>query len=73
MKVWTLTESYDYDGTNILGIYTTPELAKAACWQEAEAYPDMQDTVESTEDGAFLSIRVGNKVFEVNEHEVISA
>ena len=45
---------------------------KEACWQEAEAYPYMQDTISSTEDGNSLSIRVGNKVFEVDEHEVIS-
>ena len=73
MKIYTLTETHDYAETNILGVYATAIRAKEACWQEAEAYPYMQDTMESTEDGNNLSIRVGSKVFEVDEHEVISA
>ena len=73
MKVYTLTESYDYDGTNILGIYATAVRAKEACWQEAEAYPYLLNTMESTEDGNHLSVRVGTTVFQVDEHEVVAA
>ena len=73
MKVYTVTESIDYAETNILGIYTTAVRAKEACWQEAEAYPWLKNTLESTEDGNALSIRVGSTVFEVVEHEVVPA
>ena len=73
MKVWTLTETIDYDGSNILGIYATAVRAKEACWQEAEAYPHMKDMMESTEDGNSLSIRLHTVVFEVDEHEVVPA
>ena len=72
MKIYTLTETHDYAETNILGVYATAIRAKEACWQEAEAYPYLQN-MESTEDGNSLSIRVGNKVFEVDEHEVVGA
>lgn len=73
MKVYTVTESIDYDGSNILGIYATAVRAKEACWQQAEAYPYLKDTLESTEDGNALSIRVGTVVFGVDEHEVVPA
>ena len=73
MKVYTLTETIDYDGSNILGVYATAVRAKEACWQEAEAYPYMKDTMESTEDGNSLSIRLRTVVFEVDEHEVVPA
>ena len=73
MKVYTLTETIDYDGSNILGIYATAVRAKEACWQEAESYPYLQNTMESTEDGNNLSIRVGTVVFHVDEHEVVPA
>jgi hypothetical protein len=75
MKVWTLTETHDYEASYLLDVYATPELAKEACWQKAEAYPQPYTvtTMESTEDGDFLSIRVGTVAFEVNEYEVISA
>ena len=73
MKVYTLTETIDYDGSNILGIYATAVRAKEACWQQAEAYPYLQNTMESTEDGNTLSIRVGSVVFHVDEHEVVPA
>lgn len=73
MKVYTLTETIDYDGSNILGVYATAVRAKEACWQEAEAYPYMKDTMESTEDGNSLSIRFRTVVFEVDEHEVVPA
>ena len=72
MKIYTLTETHDYAETNILGVYATAIRAKEACWQEAEAYPYLQNTMESTEDGNTLSIRVGTVVFHVDEHEVIS-
>ena len=73
MKVYTLTETVDYAGSNVLGIYASAVRAKEACWQEAEAYPYLSNTIESTEDGNNLSIRVGTVVFHVDEHEVISA
>ena len=73
MKVYTVTESIDYDGSSILGIYATAVRAKEACWQQAEAYPWLKDTLESTEDGNALSIRVGSTVFGVDEHEVVAA
>lgn len=73
MKVYTLTETIDYDGSNILGVYATAVRAKEACWQEAEAYPYMKDTMESTEDGNTLSIRLRTVAFEVDEHEVVPA
>lgn len=73
MKVYTLTETIDYDGSNILGVYATAVRAKEACWQEAEAYPYMKDTMESTEDGNSLSIRLRTVAFEVDEHEVVPA
>lgn len=72
MKVYTLTETHDYGASYLLDVYATPELAKEACWQKAEAYP-YQDTMESTEDGNSLSIRLHTVVFEVDEYEVISA
>lgn len=74
MKVYTLTETIDYDGSNILGVYATAVRAKEACWQEAESYLDLPyNTMESTEDGNTLSIRVGTVVFHVNEHDLIGA
>ena len=39
MKVYTLTETIDYAGSKVLGIYATAVRAKETCWQEAEAYP----------------------------------
>ena len=74
MKVYTLTETIDYAGSNILGIYATAVRAKEACWQEAEAYESRLriDEDGSTEDGNNMSIRVGTVVFHVDEHEVIS-
>lgn len=73
MKVYTLTETIDYAGSNVLGIYATAVRAKEACWQKAEAYPYPQNTIESTEDGNNLSIRVGTVVFHVDEHDLIGA
>jgi hypothetical protein len=73
MKVYTVTESIDYSSTNILGVYATAVRAKEACWQEAEAYPYLKASLESTEDGNTLSIRVGSTVFGVDEHEVVAA
>jgi len=73
MKVWTLTESIDYAESNLLGIYTTPELAKEACWQAAEAYPYQRNTLESTEDGNFLSVSIGSVKFHVDEHDLIGS
>jgi hypothetical protein len=73
MKVYTVTESIDYGCSYILGIYATAVRAKEACWQAAEAYPWLKNTLESTEDGNTLSIRVGSTVFEVDEHEVVAA
>jgi hypothetical protein len=73
MKIYTLTESIDYGCTYILGIYATAVRAKEACWQEAEAYPYLRNTMESTEDGNHLSVRVGTTVFEVDEHDVVAA
>lgn len=73
MKVYTLTETHDYSASYLLGVYATPELAKEACWRQAEAYPHMKDMMESTEDGNSLSIRLHTVVFEVDEHEVVPA
>ena len=73
MKVYTLTETIDYAESTVQGIYTTAVRAKEACWQEAEAYPYLQNTMESTEDGNTLSIRVGTVVFHVDEHDLIGA
>ena len=73
MKVYTLTETIDYAVSKVLGIYATAVRAKETCWQEAEAYPYLQNTMESTEDGNTLSIRVGTVVFHVDEHEVVGA
>ena len=73
MKVYTLTETHDYSASYLLGVYATAVRAKEACWQEAEAYPYLQNTMESTEDGNTLSIRVGTVVFHVDEHEVVAA
>jgi len=72
MKVYTLTETHDYAGSYLLGVYATAIRAKEACWQKAEAYPIMKDTMESTEDGNSLSIRLHTIAFEVDEYEVIS-
>ena len=73
MKVYTLTETIGVVGSKVLGIYATAVRAKETCWQEAEAYPYLQNTMESTEDGNTLSIRVGSVVFHVDEHEVVPA
>ena len=73
MKVYTLTETHDYSASYLLGVYATAVRAKEACWQEAEAYPYLQNTMESTEDGNTLSIRVGTVVFHVDEHDLIGA
>jgi hypothetical protein len=73
MKVYTLTIYNTRGGDSPLGVYKTAVRAKEACWQQAEAYPWLKNTLESTEDGNTLSIRVGSTVFGVDEHEVVAA
>ncbi len=73
MKVYTVTESIDYDGSSILGIYATAVRAKEACWQAAEGWAKPDESIESTEDGNTLSIKIGEVKFCVDEHEMIGA
>ena len=73
MKVYTVTESIDYGCTYILGIYATAVRAKEDCWQAAEGWAKPDESIESTEDGNTLSIKIGEVKFCVDEHEMIGA
>jgi len=76
MKVWTLTIYRTHGGDSLLGVYKTAVRAKEACWQAAEveaAWAKPDESVESTEDGNRLSIKIGEAKFCVDEHELVGA
>jgi hypothetical protein len=75
MKVYTVTayRTCGPVGNNLLGIYTTAVRAKEACWQAAEGWAKPDESVESTEDGNTLSIKIGETKFCVDEHETYGA
>jgi len=73
MKVYTLTIYRTHGGNSPLGVYKTAVRAKETCWQHAEAWARPEESVESTEDGNTLSIKIGEVKFCVDEHEMIDA
>ncbi len=75
MKVYTLTayRTCGPVGDSLLGLYTTAVRAKEACWQAAEGWAKPDESIESTEDGNNLSIKIGGVKFCVDEHEMIGA
>lgn len=73
MKVYTLTAYRTCDCDSLLGVYKTAVRAKEACWQAAEAWARPDESIESTEDGNTLSIKIGEVKFCVDEHEMIGA
>jgi hypothetical protein len=72
MKVYTLT-IYRALGGGMFGVYKTAVRAKEACWQAAEGWAKPDESIESTEDGNTLSIKIGEVKFCVDEHEMIGA
>jgi len=73
MKVWTLTIYRTHGGDSLLGVYKTAVRAKEDCWQAAEGWAKPDESIESTEDGNRLSIKIGEVKFCVDEHEMIGA
>jgi hypothetical protein len=73
MKVYTLTIYRTHGGDSLLGVYKTAVRAKEACWQAAEGWAKPDESIESTEDGNCLSIKIGEVKFCVDEHEMIGA
>jgi hypothetical protein len=73
MKVYTLTIYRGLGGDSLLGVYKTAVRAKEDCWQAAEAWAKPDESIESTEDGNTLSIKIGEVKFCVDEHEMIGA
>jgi hypothetical protein len=73
MKVYTLTIYSTRGGDSPLGVYKTAVRAKEACWQAAEGWAKPDESIESTEDGNTLSIKIGEVKFCVDEHEMIGA
>ena len=73
MKVYTLTAYRTHGGDSLLGVYKTAVRAKEDCWQAAEAWARPDESIESTEDGNTLSIKIGEVKFCVDEHEMIGA
>ena len=73
MKVYTVTETIDYGRSSILGVYATAVRAKETCWQAAEGWAQPDESIESTEDGVRLSIKISGVRFHVDEHEVVGA
>jgi hypothetical protein len=75
MKVYTLTvyRTREQGGDSLLGIYKTAVRAKETCWQAAEGWAKPDESIESTEDGVRLSIKIGGARFYVDEHELVGA